>query len=344
MKKNILAAVTGLLAISMFANGSPDSGNARGGESQRLTLYSTESDELINLIVPSFQEKTGIKVEIITGGSGEILKRLESEANAPVADVLLGCSYLMAKSKAHLFQVYESPNEKYIIDGFKNDGPINQYKMGTSVLLVNKRLIGNIKIRGYKDLLNPALKGKIVTADAAASSSAFDHLANIMVDFAPAGKYESPESWDYVQKLLNNISGNVLQSSSAVHKGVVGGEYAVGLTYEDPACSYVKEGADNVEVIYMEEGVVYCGSALMVVKGTKNLINAQKFVDYVLSEDIQNKLGTEACLRGVRKDAIVGKHMKPLKDIKLVTTDFQYVSQKKSEWVEKWTDCVTNVK
>lgn len=55
-----------------------------------LTLYSTESDDLINLIVPGFEEETGIKVDIITGGSGEILKRLQSESNEPIADVLLG--------------------------------------------------------------------------------------------------------------------------------------------------------------------------------------------------------------------------------------------------------------
>lgn len=308
-----------------------------------LTLYSTESDDLINLIVPGFEEETGIKVDIITGGSGEILKRLQSESNEPIADVLLGCSYLMAKSNEDLFQEYVSPNEEYVLDDFKSDGAINQYKMGCSVLLVNKDLVGDIEIKGYEDLLNPELKGKIATADAAGSSSAFDHLTNILVDFSEEGQYESDEAWEYVQELLNNINGNVLESSSAVHKGVVEGEYAVGITYEDPACSYIMDGADNVEVVYMDEGVVMCGSALMVVKGTDHLTNAQKFVDYVLSEEIQNKLGTEACLRGVRADSVVGDHMAPLSEINTITTDFAYVSEHKDEWVEKWTECVTNV-
>lgn len=343
MKKFIVTVLATAMALSLFARGTSD-GASRSGSGQVMTLYSTESDELINLIVPGFQEETGIRVDIVTGGTGEILKRLDSESNDPMADVLLGSSYLMAKSNEKLFEPYVSPNEEYVLDGFKSNGAINQYKMGTSVILVNKDLVGNIPVRGYRDLLNPALKGRIATADAAASSSAFDHLTNIMADFSPAGQYESPAAWDYVQKLLNNISGNVLQSSSAVHRGVVGGEYAVGLTYEDPACSYVKEGADNVEVIYMDEGVVYFGSALMVIKGAKNLENAQKFVDYVLSKEVQDRLGTEACLRGVRRDAVVGSHMKPLSEIKLETTDLQYVTNHRSEWVEKWTDCVTSVR
>ena len=38
-------------------------------------------------------------------------------------------------------------------------------------------------------------------------------------------------------------------SSSQVYKGVAEGEYVVGLTWEDPAANYVKEGA-AVEVVF----------------------------------------------------------------------------------------------
>lgn len=41
-----------------------------------------------------------------------------------------------------------------------------------SVLIVNTDLIGDIEINGYKDLLNPELKGRIATANPANSSSA----------------------------------------------------------------------------------------------------------------------------------------------------------------------------
>lgn len=318
---------------------SSDAGTTQGG---KLVLYSTESDDLINLIVPSFEEKYGIEVEIVTAGTGETIKRIQSEKESPMADVLLGASYLMAKNNQDLFEDYVSTEDDGLLDGYKFDG-VGQYKMGCSVLLVNTDLIGDIKINGYKDLLNPELKGKIAMADAASSSSSFDHLINMLVDFSPEGEYESDEAWEYVQELLYNVDGKILNGSSAVHKGVVDGEYAVGITYEDPAASYILNGATNVEVIYMDEGVIFFGSALNVIKGAKNMDNAKLFVDYVYSEEIQNKFGTQACLRSVRQDAEVGSHMKKLEDINVETVDNSWVSENQDAITAKFTDLLTNV-
>lgn len=345
----LMAACVGLAPLTACSSGNggndaQSSPDAQGGgeSSNKLVLYSTESDDLINLFVPGFEEKYGIEVEIITAGTGEMLKRIENEQNNPLGDVLLGASYLMAKSNEHLFEPYESPENAYLMDDFKFDG-VGTYKVGCSVLLVNKDLIGDIEITGYESLLNPALKGKIATADPAASSSSFDHLVNMLVDFSPEGQYESDEAWDYVQKFLENVDGKVLNGSSAVHKGVVDGEYAVGVTYEDPAASYLKSGASNVEVVYMNEGVIFFGSALNIIKGAKNMENAQLFIDYVLSEEGQNKLGTEACLRPVREGATIGDHMKPIEDINVKTVENSWVSEKKEELTAKFTDLMTNV-
>src|SRR5690625_6653663 len=52
-------------------------------------------------------------------------------------------------------------------------------------------LIGDIEINGYKDLLNPELKGKIAAADPASSSSAFAQLTNMLL--AMGGDYTRSE-------------------------------------------------------------------------------------------------------------------------------------------------------
>ena len=313
-----------------------------GADRGKMVLYSTESDDLINLVVPGFEEKYGIEVEIVTAGTGEMIKRIQSEKESPMADVLLGASYLMAKNNQELFEDYPSAENDNLLDDFKFNG-VGQYKMGCSVLLVNTDLIGDIEIKGYKDLLDPDLKGRIAMADAAASSSSFDHLINMLVDFSPEGQYESDEAWDYVQELLYNVDGKILNGSSAVHKGVVDGEYAVGITYEDPSASYILNGATNVEVVYMDEGVIFFGSALNIIKGAENMDNAKLFVDYVMSEEVQDRLGTEACLRSVRKDAEIGTHMKPLGEINVKNVDVNWVSDNQNAITAKFTDLMTNV-
>lgn len=324
-------------ALDSIPASTPEASSAEGGS---LVLYSTESDDLINLIVPGFEAKYGIKVEIVSAGTGEMIKRIDSEQSNPLGDVLLGASYLMAKSNENLFEPYISPENEFLLDDFKFDG-VGTYKVGCSVLLVNTDLIGDIEINGYEDLLNPKLKGKIAAADAAASSSSFDHLVNMLVDFSPEGEFD--KAWDWVQEFLYAVDGKILNGSSAVHKGVVDGEYVVGVTYEDPAASYVKNGATNVEVVYMDEGVIFFGSALNIIKGAKNMENAQLFVDYVYSEEVQNKLGTEACLRPVREGATVGPHMKPYADINVKSISNEWVSENKDALTAKWTDLMTNV-
>ena len=52
----------------------------------------------------------------------------------------------------------------------------------------------------------------------------------------PADRYMSDAAWDYIARFIDNIDGIVLSSSSQVYKNVIAGEYAVGVSYEDPLC------------------------------------------------------------------------------------------------------------
>ncbi|MDR2860276.1 MAG: extracellular solute-binding protein, partial [Elusimicrobiota bacterium] len=204
----------------------------------------------------------------------------------------------------------------------------------------NKDLAGDIKIEGYLDLLNPKLKGKIAMGDPANSSSAFAHLTNMLL--AVGGNYTSPKGWNFVKALLVQLNGKILNSSSAVHKGVASGEYTVGITYEDPAVAYIRDGAP-VEVVYMKEGVVYLFPGSAIVKGAKNIDNAKKFIDFLTSKTAQDIIGTQLTVRPVRADAEIGSYMKPYSQIKILTENSNYVQQHKDEIVEQYKKIFTQI-
>ena len=352
--KALAGLMAALLLLTGCANSSttgPESSSAsdststsaEGAEEKKLVVYTSESEIRLNQVIPYFEKETGIQVELITGGLGELTKRIETEADDPNADIMMGSGVMNALNNADLFEEYVSPNNEYVIDDYKSKGVANSYIVGCSVLLVNTDLIGDIKVDGYKDLLNPELKGKIATADAASSSSAMEHVENILADFAPEGQAESEEGWQYIQDLLNNVDGCVLSSSSAVHKGVAEGEYTVGLTYESPAATYIHDGATNLKIVYMEEGIQSGSACVMLVKNAKHSENAKKFIDFCLSAEVQERLATEAASRPVRSDVKLGDGMKPTSELKLVDLDEEYITAHLDEWKEKWTDCVANV-
>ena len=208
-----------------------------------------------------------------------------------------------------------------------------------SVLIVNTDLIGDIKIEGYEDLLNPALKGKIATADPANSSSAFAHLTNMLLAM---GGYEDDKAWQYVHDLFENVDGKICESSSGVYKGVADGEYVVGLSYEDPCAQLVLDGAP-VKIVYMKEGTVFLPASATIIKGAKNMDNAKLFIDFILSEEVQNIWGSTLTNRPVMKDAATNDAMTPMADINVIEEDIPYVSAHKSELVDKYTEIFTDL-
>ena len=145
-----------------------------------------------------------------------------------------------------------------------------------------------VQIKGYKDLLNPKLKGKIVSANPSNSSSAWDQLATMLVVMGGLG---SEESWNYVEKFAQQLDGKISGSSSAPYKSVLNGEYVVGVTYEAPCIDYMKAGmGDKVELIYMEEGTTASFHGNGIIKDCKNLENAKLFMDHLIDDDTQKHM------------------------------------------------------
>ncbi len=301
----------------------------------KLVIYSPNSDNLLNSTIPVFEEMYGVEVEVISAGTGETFKRLQGEKNNPYADIAYGGAYATYLLNEDLFQEYVSPNNENVIDLYQNTtGFITPYVLDGSVILVNKSLIGDIEINGYADLLNPELSGKIVSANPTASSSAFAHLTN-MLNAMGGGDLESQEAWDFVAQLFANTV--VIDSSSSVWKGVRDGEYTVGLSYEDPSVTLVRDGAD-VEVVYMEEGVVYLPAGSGIIKDCENLLNARRFIDLIISEEIQNTFAATLTNRPVLAGVETADYMVPFEDINVLSEDTPYVSANKEAFQERFKE------
>lgn len=308
-----------------------------GGE---LVIYSPNSEGLMNATIPLFEEKYGVKVEVIQAGTGELVKRIQSEQNDSYGDVLFGGSWSLAYDNQDLWEPYVSANDGNVMDAYKNTcGFITGNVLDGSVLIVNTDLLGDIQINGYEDLLNPELKGKIATADPANSSSAFAQLTNMLLAM---GGYEDDAAWKYVEDLFANIDGKICESSSSVYKGVADGEYVVGLSYEDPCAQLVKDGAP-VKIVYPEEGAVYLPASATIIKGAKNMDNAKLFIDFILSDEVQNIWGSTLTNRPVMQDAETSDFMIPMSDINVIEEDIPYVSGHKQEIVDKYTEIFTDL-
>ncbi|MDR2865056.1 MAG: extracellular solute-binding protein [Spirochaetaceae bacterium] len=337
MKRLIALAASAVLVLAFFA-----SCGKQGNSNGKLVIYSPNTESIVNAIIPRFEAASGVKVDIISAGTGEIWKRIASEKNNPNADLVWSGQY--PHYKPELLETYVSIHNDEIMPQYRNiDGTMTPFCLDGAILAVNSNLIGDIRVESYADLLNPALKGKMIIGDPTNSGSAFQQLINILTVIG-GNDYTSPDNkgWEYLRQLLVQIDGKIGQSSSTVHKGVADGEYTVALTYEDPVISYIRDGAP-VRAVYPTEGVSFQPSLAGIIKDCKNLDNAKKFIDYIVSKEGQDIIGTELTIRPIRADAQLASYMKPLSEINIAHDDFIKASEDKLKILELYKDIVTSL-
>lgn len=348
--KKLFALLLGVCMLLTFIGCTPTENTTAGGDggelpkTDTLTVYTTVSDATVEALIGEFESKTGIKVELVTGGVGELLKRIESEKDNPLADVIWGAalSSIQAYDTA-LFDPYISENNDKIYADYRiENGIYSVYGVAMRCLLVNTNLASGIEITGYQSLLNDSLKGKIAMVDPSASSSGFGQLSNMLFDMGKNNDPESDEAWNYVTSFCEALDGKLLNSSSAVWKGVCDGEYTVGLTYEEVALQAVKDGYP-VKIVYCEEGAFGEATTAAIVKGAKNLANARAFIDFLTSYDVQTLLSNELCLRGVRSDLQFSENFVDTGSITLANVDPSVASDSKKAWLNKFMDIWTSV-
>ena len=353
MKKRLLALLcVTAMALSLVACGgskeaatttekaetTESSAKEESKESNQLIIYSPLTESMIDSMISKFEEETGIDVECLAMGTGDALKRIQTEVDSPQADVLWSGTIGTVKQNGEYFAEYVTPNEDAFYDDYKNvEGNLTRFDTVPSVIMVNTDLIGDIEINGYEDLLNPELKGKIAFADPAASSSSFEHLVNML--YAMGGG--NPENgWDYVTKLCEQLDGKLLSGSSAVYKGVADGEYVVGLTFEQGSAQYVAAGSP-VKTVYMEEGVIFRGDGVYIIKNCPNEANAQKFIDWLTTQEVQEFMNNTQFRRTIRSDVPAGDAMEPMENIKVIKDDEADTAAHKAEWLDQFKDIFT---
>jgi iron(III) transport system substrate-binding protein len=326
-----------LLAVAACSSGGDASdqpaGSAPDLNGQSLVIYTPNEQNMLDALIPAFEEQTGVKVDLVTAGTGELYQRIKSEAANPQGDVLFGGGAAQAVANKDMFEPYVAANDAAMTTLGENIGGFaTPYQADGSNLLVNKDKIGGLQIKSYADLLNPALKGKIAFGDPTNSSSAFAQLTNILK--AVGGDYESAKGWDFVKALVANLGGKTIGSSAQVAEDLANGEFIVALTYEPLSLNHVKAG-EPVEIRYPTEGAVFLPSTVEIIKGAKHAAPAKAFADFITSEAAQQIIADKTSGRPLR-DGIKKQGVPTLAEIHTVIEDGAYVASHRTDIVNKY--------
>ena len=137
------------------------------------------------------------------------------------------------------------------------------------------------KAKTWRDLGDVALLGKIGAADPRESGSAHMVYEIILQTLG----------WNEGFALLTKLGGNVRGFSAganAIPTDVVAGQVIYGLAIDFYAYGQIAVvGADKIQYVVPADGAVVTADPIAILKGAPNLPVAQKFLEFVLSEDAQ---------------------------------------------------------
>lgn len=297
-------------------------------ESMRLTIYTSHKEEVYMPIVREFEERTGIWVDVITGGTNELLERIESQQDNVEADVMFGGGVESLKAYEHCFSPYVVGSSGSIREPHQAEDAVwTPFSALPVVLIYNTKLVSPDKITGWSSLSDPIFRGRIAFADPAISGSSFTALATQIL----AGKSMDKT----LATLAENLQGKILSSSGDVLNAVADGSYLVGITLEETALKYIAAGAD-LAMVYPEEGTSCVPDASAIVKGAPHSENAKRFLDFTVSYEVQQMLSESSYRRPVRSDIPAGESLLPLQDIVLVDYDIDWACKNRDVILSDW--------
>ena len=287
VRNSILGAIAAL-AISATAS---VPASAQG----QLNIYCSVQVEWCQGIATNFQRETGITVNMTQKGSGETLAQVRAEAQNPRGDIWFG-----GTGDPHLAAAEAGLSVEYKSAALNELQPwaIKQYESskGRSVGIYsgaigfgfNTELLAKKNIPAptcWADLIKPAYKAEIQVANPSSSGTAYTFIATIIQLMG------EDKAFDYMKQLHPNINAYARSGTGPI-KAVARGETAVSLSFVHDV---VTEKNAGFPVAYNTpcEGTGFEIGSMSILKGARNLKQAQRFYDWALTPEAQ-KLGFDA--------------------------------------------------
>ena len=317
-------------------------------QADSLTLYCAADEAWCQQIKTTFEEKTGITVDMTRKSSGETYAQLRAEASNPKGDVWWGGTgdpHLQA-AEEDLTVAYESPMRAELHDwaikqaeaaGNKTIGVYS----GALGFGYNKDLLekNGLPVPAcWADLVKPEYKGHIQIANPNSSGTAYTMLAT-MVQLMGEDK-----GFEYMKALHKNVN-QYTKSGSAPIKAAGLGETTIGIVFMHDAVSQTAAGFPIVTVAPCE-GTGYEIGSMSLIKDARNPEAAKTFYDWALTAEMQSRAKDVKSFQLPSNKSAVASELSPdLSTIKLIEYDFKKYgsSDERKRLLSKWDNEVASL-
>jgi len=321
-------------------------GGINASQADKLTLYCSAQEDWCQLLARSFEDATGIDVNMTRKSSGETFAQIRAESSNPKGDIWWGGTgdpHLQAAEEG-LTMEYLSPMRDQLHDwaisqaessGNRTIGIYSGalgYGYNSDILEAN-----NLPVPAcWKDLLKPEYKGHVQMANPNSSGTAYTTLASMVQIFG------EDEGFEFMKGLHKNIN-QYTKSGSAPIKAAGRGENTIGIVFMHDA---VKQAVSGFPIVVVApcEGTGYEIGSMSIINGARNLDEAKMFYDWALSADAQNlALQVNAFQVPSNRSSETSPSAPDMSQIQLIDYDFKKYgsSAERKRLLQKWDEEVS---
>lgn len=322
--------------------------SAGAAQADKLTFYCSAQEDWCQLMARSFEDATGIDVNMTRKSSGETFAQVKAEASNPKGDVWWG-----GTGDPHLQAAEEGLTEEYVSPMRDQLHPwaISQAESaGNRTIGIYSGALGygyNTELLAannlpepacWKDLLKADYKGHVQMANPNSSGTAYTTLASMVQLFGEG------EGFEFMKGLHANIN-QYTKSGSAPIKAAGRGENTIGIVFMHDAVKQAVSGFP-VKVVAPCEGTGYEIGSMSIIAGARNMDEAKKFYDWALTPEAQNlALQVDAFQVPSNKGAQTSDKAPDMSTIKLIDYDFVKYgsSDERKRLLKKWDDEVSTL-
>lgn len=303
-------------------------------EENKLVIYTAHKEEIYKPIVKEFEERTGIWVELVAGGTNQMLEQIAFEEGVESADIMFGGGVDSLSAYESYFQPYVTAQEKNLdLTYASKTDSYTVFSKLPIVFVYNTKLVLNAGApRTWSQLLEYRWDNEIAFADPEKSGSSYTALSVMVQQLANEGFNQD----DAVDGFVKSLGGELSAGSDTVVDDVASGDKMIGITLEENVLKGKAKSAD-IEMIYPISGTCAVPDGCAIVKGARHQKNAEKFMEFIVSDDVQHLLEEELFRRSVRTDFessdIPGE----------IPYDFEYSNAHRDEILSIWADSMLKV-
>ena len=260
-----------------------------------VNLYSARKEKLIKPLLDIFTEETGIKVNLVTAKAGPLLKRLKTEGINSPADLFIttDAGRLHKANEAGVLQSIESDAlNKAIPEEYRDPkGVWYGLSLRARPIFYVKDKVKPEELSSYEALADEKWKNRICIR-----SSGNIYNQSLVASMIAHHGEEKTQAW--ADKFVKNLARKPKGGDRDQIKAAAAGEcdIAIANTYYYGTMIHGKDekqkkAADAVAIFWpnqKDRGAHVNISGIAMTKAAKNKVNAQKLMEFLVTEKSQN--------------------------------------------------------